>query len=91
LYILSGLFYLSYFSTLAILGVIMIMFIKIFYSGASNSTDVGNIDTIFDRYSCIKNPTNYQNSYKTFISLDGLMFGIINIIGNFGTVFVDQV
>lgn len=23
-------------------------------------------------------------------SLDGLVFGIINVIGNFGTVFVDQ-
>jgi hypothetical protein len=24
------------------------------------------------------------------ISADGLMFGVINIVGNFGTVFVDQ-
>jgi len=26
----------------------------------------------------------------TMLSMDGLIFGIINIIGNFGTVFVDQ-
>jgi Na+/proline symporter len=33
---------------------------------------------------------NAQGSYLTMISSGGLMFGIINIIGNFGTVFVDQ-
>lgn len=66
------------------------MFMRIFYFGQSSKMDVGNIETIFNRYSCISNPNNYQNSYKTFVSLDGLMFGIINIIGNFGTVFVDQ-
>lgn len=63
---------------------------RIFYLGQSKNTDVGNIEAIFDRYSCIFNSNNYNNSYKTFVSLDGLMFGIINIIGNFGTVFVDQ-
>jgi Na+/proline symporter len=33
---------------------------------------------------------NRQGSYLTMMSADGLAFGIINIIGNFGTVFVDQ-
>jgi len=33
---------------------------------------------------------NSQGSYLTMLSGDGLMFGIINIVGNFGTVFVDQ-
>lgn len=33
---------------------------------------------------------NTQGSYLTMLSSDGLMFGIINIVGNFGTVFVDQ-
>jgi len=33
---------------------------------------------------------NRQGSYVTIMSSDGLSFGIINIIGNFGTVFVDQ-
>lgn len=80
----------SYFTTLGILLVIIIMFMRIFYSGQTSNTDVGNIDVIFNRYSCIFNPSNFNQSYKTFISLDGLMFGIINIIGNFGTVFVDQ-
>jgi Na+/proline symporter len=33
---------------------------------------------------------NKEGSYLTMWSLNGLVFGIINVIGNFGTVFVDQ-
>mmetsp|Transcript_26232 Transcript_26232/g.84703 ORF Transcript_26232/g.84703 Transcript_26232/m.84703 type:complete len:650 (+) Transcript_26232:122-2071(+) len=35
-------------------------------------------------------PNNRGGSYLTMLSNDGLSFGVINIIGNFGTVFVDQ-
>jgi len=41
-------------------------------------------------YACGPVPGNNSGSYLTMLSADGLMFGIINIIGNFGTVFVDQ-
>lgn len=41
-------------------------------------------------YACGPVPGNRDGSYLTMISADGLMFGIINIVGNFGTVFVDQ-
>lgn len=34
---------------------------------------------------------NYKGSYLTMMSSGGLVFGIINIVGNFGTVFVDNV
>lgn len=33
---------------------------------------------------------NQAGSYLTMLSKGGLIFGIINIVGNFGTVFVDQ-
>lgn len=33
---------------------------------------------------------NMGASYLTMFSESGLIFGIINLIGNFGTVFVDQ-
>ncbi|CAN0429384.1 unnamed protein product [Laminaria digitata] len=33
---------------------------------------------------------NEEGSYLTMLSLEGFIFGIINIVGNFGTVFVDQ-
>jgi len=42
------------------------------------------------KYACGPVSRNYDGSYLTMLSSDGLMFGIINIVGNFGTVFVDQ-
>ena len=33
---------------------------------------------------------NNGGSYLTMLTADGLMFGVINIVGNFGTVFADQ-
>lgn len=42
------------------------------------------------KYACGAVPDNKDGSYLTMLSLGGLKFGIINIIGNFGTVFVDQ-
>nr|AGS56986.1 solute:sodium symporter [Salicornia europaea] len=33
---------------------------------------------------------NHHGSYLTMLSSGGLIFGIINIVGNFGTVFVDN-
>ncbi|XVF57431.1 hypothetical protein PTKIN_Ptkin06aG0204700 [Pterospermum kingtungense] len=33
---------------------------------------------------------NYKGSYLTMLSSGGIVFGIINIVGNFGTVFVDN-
>ncbi len=41
-------------------------------------------------YACGEVAGNEKGSYLTMISGDGLMFGLINIVGNFGTVFVDQ-
>lgn len=41
-------------------------------------------------YSCGQVSGNDSGSYLTMLSSDGLMFGIINVVGNFGTVFVDQ-
>lgn len=57
----------------------------------------GTADTSFytndagvKQYACGAVPGNNGGSYLTMLSSDGLMFGIINIVGNFGTVFVDQ-
>lgn len=43
-----------------------------------------------DGYHCGPVPGNKGGSFLTMLSSDGLMFGVINIIGNFGTVFLDQ-
>lgn len=51
-----------------------------------------NGETFFEprKYACGPVPGNKSGSYLTMLSSDGLMFGVINIVGNFGTVFVDQ-
>lgn len=41
-------------------------------------------------YACGPVVDNRDGSYLTMLSSGGLKFGIINIVGNFGTVFVDQ-
>lgn len=42
------------------------------------------------QYACGAVDGNRGGSYLTMISSGGTIFGIINIVGNFGTVFVDQ-
>jgi hypothetical protein len=56
------------------------------------STDRTVATTFYEdtTYACGPVPNNNSASYLTMLSADGLMFGIINIVGNFGTVFVDQ-
>jgi len=55
----------------------------IFISGGKTFFEAG-------KYACGAVPDNQNGSYLTMKSLGGLKFGIINIVGNFGTVFVDQ-
>lgn len=53
----------------------------------------GNVESSFfepGKYACGAVSGNQKGSYLTMQSRDGAMFGIINIVGNFGTVFVDQ-
>jgi len=49
-------------------------------------------ETFFEKgsYACGRVEDNRDGSYLTMLSGGGLKFGIINIVGNFGTVFVDQ-
>lgn len=57
----------------------------------SDADGVSFFGEVEDRtYSCGPIDGNRDGSYLTMLSSGGLMFGIINIVGNFGTVFVDQ-
>eukprot|EP00775_Hariotina_reticulata_P003269 gene3269-3546_t len=61
---------------------------------APNSGHLGSISLVYDnltKMSALRPvDNNKEGSLVTMWSLDGLVFGIINVIGNFGTVFVDQ-
>ena len=60
----------------------------------ATNPDLGSIATVYSRLRRVeeKHPVadNMGGSYVTMFSKSGIVFGIINIIGNFGTVFVDQ-
>ena len=58
------------------------------------SPDIGGIQGMYDKLAeaALLNPVdgNVAGSFLTLASAGALVFGIINIVGNFGTVFVDQ-
>ncbi|CAB9518244.1 Urea-proton symporter DUR3 [Seminavis robusta] len=54
------------------------------------SNEYGETFFVEGTYACGPVQGNKEGSYLTMLSSKGLMFGIINIVGNFGTVFVDQ-
>jgi urea-proton symporter len=58
------------------------------------SADLGSPSKMWDNLASVVKidpvSNNARGSYLTMYSRNGLMFGLTNIIGNFGTVFVDQ-
>ena len=71
--------------------VVVLAFVSVIYFV---SPDIGGISGMYDKLSAasILNPVegNAMGSYLTLASAGALVFGVINIVGNFGTVFVDQ-
>lgn len=85
-----------------IVHVVLVIFVYLVYV---SSSELGSPDVVYRRLlevasktrscqgqgqSCGPVSGNYKGSYVTMLSSGGLVFGIINIVGNFGTVFVDN-
>jgi Na+/proline symporter len=93
---LGATFYVSYFNTALIFILILMLVIEVFYNPFSNPDNpFGSSKRVYEFVSCWKAPSenglgNREESYLTFFSPGGLVFGIVNIVGNFGTVFCDQ-
>merc|ERR1711970_697480 len=92
---LGATFYVSYFNTALIFVLILMLVIEVFYNPFDNPENpFGDSKSVFDFISCWKTPDedmgNKGGSYLTFFSSGGLIFGIVNIVGNFVTVFCDQ-
>merc|ERR1712088_555667 len=92
---LGATFYVSYFNTALIFVLIIMLVVEVFYNPFKNpESPFGDSQSIFEYISCWKTPDeemgNKGGSYLTFFSSGGLIFGIVNIVGNFGTVFCDQ-
>ena len=75
----------------AIIFVVLLIFVTTVYIF---SPITGGVQGMFDKLATASalNPVegNAGGAYLTMASVGGLIFGIINIVGNFGTVFVDQ-
>ena len=56
----------------------------------SAQTSATCADRLSKSQNCGAVTKNQKGSYLTMLSEGGVIFGIINIVGNFGTVFVDQ-
>ncbi|KAI8500378.1 hypothetical protein Bbelb_219440 [Branchiostoma belcheri] len=71
---------------------LMCLTLQVYLVGAdATQNPLGSADAVFDLLACSSGPAgNRDQSYLTFFSTGGLMFGVINIIGNFGAVFCDQ-
>merc|ERR1712227_510475 len=92
---LGATFYVSYFNTALIFVLILMLVIEVFYNPFNNPENpFGGASILYDYISCWKAPNgnlgNKGGSYLPFFSSGGLIFGIVNIVGNFGTVFCDQ-
>ncbi|XP_041377330.1 urea-proton symporter DUR3-like [Gigantopelta aegis] len=88
---LGATFYVSYFNTAIIYTVMLIFLLKVYGEPNNPDNPLGSITKIYNLLSCSQGPKgNMEGSYLTIVSNPGLMFGLINIVGNFGTVFVDQ-
>lgn len=89
---LGATFYVSYFNTALIFILILMLVVEVFYNPFENPENpFGDANKLYEFISCWKAPNgNRDESYLTFYSPGGLVFGIVNIVGNFGTVFCDQ-
>ncbi len=71
--------------------VVLCMFSIMVYA---TSPDLGSPGKVWENLRALAKvtpvPNNYGGEYLTMLSRGGLIFGIINLVGNFGTVFVDQ-
>ncbi|KAI9484049.1 MAG: Sodium:solute symporter family-domain-containing protein [Benjaminiella poitrasii] len=74
--------------------VIFIIIISFVFTVYCTSPKIGSIGNMYDLLVAASERTpivdNEKGSLVTMSSLQALIFGIINIVGNFGSVFVDQ-
>merc|ERR1712018_692112 len=92
---LGATFYVSYFNTALIFVLILMLMVEVFFNPFEHvNNPFGSSKSIFEFVACWKAPDtsvgNHGGSYLTFFSSGGLVFGIVNLVGNFGTVFCDQ-
>ena len=75
----------------ALIFIVVLVFVSVIYFA---TPEIGGITGMYEKLSqaAILTPVegNAFGTYLTLASMGALFFGIINIVGNFGTIFVDQ-
>jgi SSS family transporter len=83
--------FLADYANAGFLFVVVLIFVSLVYF---SSPEIGGISGMYDKLTAAAQVSpvegNALGSYLTLASMGALSFGVINIIGNFGTVFVDQ-
>lgn len=87
---LKATFFAEYLNAVFIFAVVLVFVTSIYFL----NPELGGIEGMYEKLSeaAYLRPVagNSAGAYLTMASTGALMFGIINIVGNFGTVFVDQ-
>jgi SSS family transporter len=87
---LKATFLAEYLNTVFLFTVVLVFVIAVYFA----NPQIGGISGMFAKLAdvAVIKPVegNFTGSYLTMASSGALVFGIINIVGNFGTVFVDQ-
>lgn len=87
---LKATFVADYMHTIIIFVVILTFVATVYFVSPITGGIEGMYDKLVEAAELRPVEGNAAGAYLTMASLGGLIFGIINIVGNFGTVFVDQ-
>jgi len=87
---LKATFVADYMHTIIIFVVILTFVSTVYFISPVTGGIQGMYDKLVEAAALRPVEGNAAGAYLTMASLGGLIFGIINIVGNFGTVFVDQ-
>jgi len=87
---LKATFVADYMHTIIIFAVILTFVSTVYFVSPVTGGIQGMYDKLVEAAAIRPVDGNAAGAYLTMASVGGLIFGIINIVGNFGTVFVDQ-
>lgn len=87
---LKATFFAEYLNAAFIFGVVLVFVTSIYFL----NPDLGGVSGMYEKLTNAASlrpvAGNSEGAYLTMASTGALAFGIINIVGNFGTIFVDQ-
>lgn len=87
---LRATFLTDYIHTVALFIIILVFGFTVYATSDKIGSPSKMVDLLNEASKTTGPPGNAHKSYLTMDSYNGMIFGIINIVGNFGTVFVDQ-